>query len=373
MTTSSTIALRPATRADARSWSSLTRDELQDWATSTGLPRFRAAQVYTALYKQFAQSFDDITVLPAALRERMAKARPLRSLATKVHGVSREDASEKMLFQLADGATVETVLIPGKSQGGRGRYTVCVSSQVGCPAACTFCATGLGGFTRNLTGEEIVDQVAYFAYALQRSREHVTNIVFMGMGEPFLNVRGVQRAVQNLVSADGMGIGQRSITISTVGIVPQILKFPEWAGQVNLAISLHAPNDSLRTSLVPYNTRWQIAELLDSVEQYIQSTHRRVSFEYVLLRGVNDSLPIADELADLLGRFGHMAHVNVIPWNPFREGKFMRSEGPDAVAFADRLYVRGINATIRYSRGLDISAACGQLRERDQGDGSDQT
>jgi 23S rRNA (adenine2503-C2)-methyltransferase len=164
---------------------------------------------------------------------------------------------------------------------------------------------------------------------------------------------------------NGIGMGARAITVSTVGIVPQIRRFAEWAGQVNLAVSLHAPNDELRTRLVPYNAHFPIRDIMDAVQQYIDATRRRVSFEYVLLRGENDSLLLARELALLLRPLSGLAHVNLIPWNPFREGHFMRSQGPDADAFAAVLRAAGVNATIRYSKGLDISAACGQLRERE--------
>jgi 23S rRNA (adenine2503-C2)-methyltransferase len=270
------------------------------------------------------------------------------------------------LFALADGTTVETVLIPSSRTGEPQRYTVCVSSQVGCPAGCTFCATGLSGFGRNLTGYEISDQVMYFAHALRPEGRRVTNVVFMGMGEPFLNTPSVRDAVHRLTDPAGFGLGQRHITVSTVGIVPQIRKFAEWGGGVNLAISLHAPNDELRTTLVPYNQRFPITDILDAARDYIGATHRRVSFEYVLLKGTNDSTVLARELAQLLAPFRGGAHVNLIPWNPFREGRFIRSEGPDADAFARELRAGGVNATIRYSKGLDISAACGQLRDAEE-------
>jgi 23S rRNA (adenine2503-C2)-methyltransferase len=223
----------------------------------------------------------------------------------------------------------------------------------------------LGGFARNLSAAEIVDQVMYFAAKLHDEQRRVSNIVFMGMGEPFLNVGAVRDAVRRLTDADGFGIGARSITVSTVGIVPQILRFAAWAGQVNLAVSLHAPNDEVRSQLVPYNKHFPIAALMDAVTAYIERTHRRVSFEYVLLKGVNDAPELASELADLLKPLGGAAHVNLIPWNPFREGRFVRSEGPDADHFASIVRQAGVNATIRYSKGLDISAACGQLRERE--------
>lgn len=337
----------------------------ESWAVSLGLPRYRGRQIAAALDKRAAQSVEDLTDLPAALRNRLASEYRVRTIDVRVHLRSHEDASEKVLFGLRDGSAIETVLIRGRNASGGPRETVCVSSQVGCPAGCTFCATGLAGFGRNLTAAEIVDQVMYFAAQLRGEGRRVTNVVFMGMGEPLLNAGAVREAVRRLTDANGLNMGARGITVSTVGIVPQMRRFAEWAGQVNLAVSLHAPNDELRSTLVPYNAHFPVADIMSAVRDYIERTHRRVSFEYVLLAGTNDSPELAEELARLLRPLGGAAHVNLIPWNPFREGRFIRSEGPDADRFADILRHRGVNATIRYSKGLDISAACGQLRERE--------
>lgn len=338
---------------------------IQRWAEELQLPAYRGRQLWAALHKRAVQRFGDLTEFPEALRGRLTERYRLRSIEPRVHLHSSLDRSEKVLFALADGQTVETVLIRGRSARGSTRNTICVSSQVGCPAGCSFCATGLSGFGRNLSSAEIADQVMFFSAQLRASGERVTNVVFMGMGEPFLNVPAVKGAVAMLTDPTGFGLGARSITVSTVGIVPQIRRFPEWAGQVNLAVSLHAPNDELRTRLVPYNQHFPIHELMRSVEEYIRHTHRRVSFEYVLLKGVNDAPDLAAELADLIRPLGSAAHVNLIPWNPFREGRFVRSEGPGADMFARELVRRGVNTTVRYSKGLDISAACGQLRERE--------
>jgi 23S rRNA (adenine2503-C2)-methyltransferase len=337
----------------------------ESFALGHSLPRYRGRQIHEALSRGTVWDIADLTSLPGQLRGDLVRETRTRTLETRVHLTSKLDGSEKVLFGLRDGASIETVLIRSRGEG-RDRETVCVSSQVGCPAACTFCATGLGGFTRNLTASEIVDQVMYFAHRLRSEGRHVTNVVFMGMGEPFLNPLAVRGTVERLTDPAGLGLGDRKITVSTVGIVPQIGKFAEWAGQVNLAVSLHAPNDNLRTQLVPYNARFPIGQLMEVLRDYVDRTHRRVSFEYVLLKNVNDALPLAGELAALLRPFGGLAHVNLIPWNPFREGHFIRSEGPDADAFAAELRRRGITTTIRYSKGLDISAACGQLREQVQ-------
>lgn len=351
-------------RSDATpALSELDQSALDQWARTHDLPPYRARQLQAALWKRGAQTFDELTEFPLALRERLEQSYKLRSVERRIHLRSARDNSEKVLFALCDGTTVETVLIRATNPNGGARNTICVSSQVGCPAACSFCATGLAGFTRNLTAGEICDQVMYFANDLRCRGERVTNIVYMGMGEPLLNTNAVRRSVAVLSDPGGFNLGERHITVSTVGIVPQVRKLSEWMGQVNLAVSLHAPNDQLRSQLVPYNDRFPIADLMDAVRGYLEDTRRRVSFEYVLLRGVNDTPELARELGRLIRPFGGMAHVNLIPWNAFREGKFIRSEGPDADAFAAEVRKTGVNVTVRYSKGLDISAACGQLRE----------
>jgi 23S rRNA (adenine2503-C2)-methyltransferase len=356
------IALSPRRSAQGPpTLSDLDRAALEQLFLERGLPAFRGRQVYQALWTHGVQSVVDISTLPAQLRAEMAAEFRARTLDVQLHLTSKIDGAEKVLFRLHDGLTVESVLIPSRNRGRR--FTVCVSSQVGCPAACSFCATGLGGFSRNLSAAEIADQVLFFVPRLRQQGNHVTNVVFMGMGEPLLNVAGVRGAIERLTEPQGFGMGDRRITVSSVGIVPQLRTFHEWANQVNLAISLHAPNDALRTDLVPYNIHFPIHDILEAVRDYTDLTHRRVSFEYVLLRGVNDNAALAADLARLLRPLGGMAHVNLIPWNPFREGRFVRADGPDADAFAQTVRQGGVGATIRYSKGLDISAACGQLRE----------
>jgi 23S rRNA (adenine2503-C2)-methyltransferase len=361
---------------DSPPLSALDLDGARAWAREHGLPRYRGEQLFQALSVRGVQSAADITEFPASLREQITRTERLRSVEPVIHLVSPADGAEKALLRLNGGATVETVLIPGRNAGGAARSTVCVSSQVGCPAGCTFCATGLSGFGRNLTSPEIVDQVMYFVRRVSPSLsslpsgsapQRITNVVFMGMGEPLLNTSAVREATRRLTDPNGLNLGDRRLTVSTVGIVPQVRKFAHWGGQINLAISLHAPNDELRSQLVPYNRHFPIADLLGAVREYVEQSRRRVSFEYVLLRGVNDRAEEARQLAHLLRPFRGFAHVNLIPWNPFREGRFIRSEGPDAEAFAALVQRGGVNTTIRYSRGLDISAACGQLREQARG------
>ncbi|HLJ65932.1 MAG TPA: 23S rRNA (adenine(2503)-C(2))-methyltransferase RlmN [Chloroflexota bacterium] len=339
-------------------------ENLTTWLADLGEPPYRVAQLQTALERRAIQDLEELSEFPVALRARMRDRFRVRSLDVRTHLTSTRDRAEKVLFGLADGSSVETVLIPARGSTGRRRLTVCVSSQVGCPAGCTFCATGLSGFGRNLSRAEIVDQVMYCEHVARTRGERITNVVFMGMGEPLLNVRAVRAAIARITRRTGFGLGERSITVSTVGIVPQLRTFSGWAGQVNLAISLHAPTDELRSQLVPYNRHFPIADLLTAVREYVAATNRRVSFEYVLLAGVNDSPALARQLARLLRPLGGHAHVNLIPWNPFREGRFVRTGGPDAETFAAAVRGGGINATVRYSKGLDISAACGQLREQ---------
>lgn len=354
----------PLVRKRPIALSALTEDQLRNLPALEGLPAYRARQLHSGIHRRAVHDWGELTELPAAMRANLAARHALRSLEVVTHLRSAKDGAEKVLFARADGATIESVLVRGKNASGASRLTVCVSSQVGCPAGCTFCATGLSGFMGNLTAAEIADQVMYFVHQTGQTDERVSNVVFMGMGEPFLNPAGVREAIRILTDSDGLNLGERHVTVSTVGIVPQMRRFAEWGGQINLAVSLHAPNDDVRTQLVPYNRHFPIGDLMAAVREYIAATRRRVSFEYVLLKDVNDSSLLARELADLLRPFGGMAHVNLIPWNPFREGKFIRSEGPDADAFAEELRRGGINATIRYSKGLDISAACGQLREQ---------
>jgi 23S rRNA (adenine2503-C2)-methyltransferase len=349
----------PLRLVDARpALSEIDASAAEAWAVELGLPKFRGRQVAAALDRRAVQSHEELTDLPTDLRARLTERYRVRTLDVRVHLRSKEDESEKVLFGLRDGAAIETVLIRGRNASGAARETVCVSSQVGCPAGCTFCATGLAGFGRNLTSAEIVDQVMHFSAQMRAEGRRVSNVVFMGMGEPLLNPAAVRQAIERLTSPVGLNLGARGITVSTVGIVPQIRRFTEWGGQVNLAVSLHAPNDALRETLVPYNRHFPVAEIMSAVREYLERTHRRVSFEYVLLAGTNDAPELAEELARLLRPLGGGAHVNLIPWNPFREGKFIRSEGPNADGFADILRQAGVNATIRYSKGLDISAAC---------------
>jgi 23S rRNA (adenine2503-C2)-methyltransferase len=279
---------------------------------------------------------------------------------TLVHAIETDDGETvKFLYTTHDGQLVETVLMFYPD-----RATVCVSCQVGCAVGCAFCATGLGGLQRNLTAGEMVAQTANAARIARERGRPLTNLVMMGMGEPFHNYRETMKFIGILNDRQGLEFGARRITVSTSGIVPGIQKLAEEPYQVNLAISLHAPNDTLRSSLVPINDRFPVEVLMQSARDYIARTGRRISFEYALMKGINDSDAVAEELAALLQ--GMLCHVNIIPLNPVDVLPYERPEPADIDRFASILEDRGIPTTVRYSRGVEIAAACGQLRAKFQ-------
>jgi 23S rRNA (adenine2503-C2)-methyltransferase len=318
-------------------------------------PKYRYAQVNQALWQDYISDWSEASSLPKALRERLAAACPLEIKAELVKADSSRK-SEKALIALADGEAVETVLIRQKD----GRNTVCVSSQVGCPLGCAFCATGLNGFSRNLESEEIVEQVVFWARLLRQEGrgEKIDNIVFMGMGEPFLNYSEFIKAVKFLNNPETLNIGARRMSVSTAGITEGIKRLAGEKLQVNLAISLHAPNDDLRRALMPIAKKYPLREIFKAVDNYITKTGRRVMFEYLMIKGVNDRDQDAAELIDLMRKPLYM--VNLIPYNP--TGKFKPSDRERVEAFKDILEKGGVPATIRLSFGSDIAAACGQLK-----------
>lgn len=310
-------------------------------------------------WKHLAPEFGAMTSLPTGLRARLAAAFTIavpRVLARQADS----QGTEKALLQLADGQAVEAVLI----RAG-GRRTVCISTQVGCPVGCAFCATGRRGYARDLAAGEIAAQVLHFARALRPEGERVTHVVVMGMGEPLLNYDATLKALRNLNDGRGFALGARRFTVSTIGVVPGILRLAGEGLQVNLAVSLHAPDDALRRKLVPLGKRWSIREVLAAGDHYARATGRRVSYEYVLLAGVNDRLDQARALAALLR--GRLAHVNLIPFNPAPGLPFQAPSPRAADAFRRELLARGVDATVRRSRGVGIQAGCGQLRGRGPG------
>jgi 23S rRNA (adenine2503-C2)-methyltransferase len=336
-------------------------EEMDKLVTELGQPRYRADQLLRALYHDSPKDISDLHQLPAAMRDALVAAGYTIGSAGEAHRVASEDGqTTKLLLKYGDGTMIETVLMqyPSKDKG-HPRSTVCVSTQVGCAMGCVFCATGQMGFERNLQAEEIVAQVLHFARILREREEHVTNLVFMGMGEPLANYAETIRAVRLLTHARAFGLGQRSITISTVGVIKLIDRLADEQLQIGLAISLHAPNDELRRRLVPTAGPHSVEDLFLASKRYFKKTGRRITFEYALIDGVNDSPKVAAELAQLLK--GNGAHVNLIPVNS-TAGGFQRPERRRVHEFQRILRKGGVNCTVRVEKGSEISAACGQLR-----------
>lgn len=335
----------------------LSRQELSGFLNKHGEPRFRTDQIWYAVYRDLVSSYAEITTLPLPLRKAFTEELPLNPLAPIDRIASEDGITRKVLFRLADGETIEAVLMCYLR-----RRTVCLSTQVGCPIGCSFCATGKDGFIRDLTVGEIVGQALHFARELKEAGDRPTNIVYMGMGEPFLNYEATMKSIQILNDHDGFSLRARAFTVSTVGIAPGIKRFTEENLQVNLAISLHAGNDALRNELVPINRHYPLADLIRACYAYTKRTHRRITFEVALIDGVNDSLGQAREIAALLS--GLLCHVNLIPLNPV-PGLLLRPSPRERVeAFADELKKVEIPTTVRLGRGIKIQAGCGQLRER---------
>lgn len=318
-------------------------------------PKYRYAQVNKALWQDYISDWSEASNLPKALRERLIAACPLE-IKAELAKTAGEKRSAKALITLEDGEAVETVLIRQKEE----RNTVCVSSQVGCPLGCAFCATGLNGFSRNLKSEEIVEQVVFWARHLRQEGrgEKIDNIVFMGMGEPFLNYNEFIKAVKFLNNPETLNIGARRMSVSTAGITEGIKRLAGEKLQINLALSLHAPNDDLRRALMPIAKKYPLREIFKAVDNYITKTGRRVMFEYLMIKGVNDRDQNAEELIGLMKNPLYL--VNLIPYN--QTGKFKPSDRERVEAFKNILEKGGVPVTIRLSFGADISAACGQLR-----------
>jgi len=313
-------------------------------------PAFRLKQIKKAVFNDLVESWDKVTTLPLTLRQRLQDCCPIQELVAEKTLTSEDKQTIKILFSAKDGSKIESVLM----KHADGRNTVCVSSQVGCAIGCDFCATGELGFKRNLSDWEIVEQVLYFA-----RKDRITNVVFMGMGEPFLNYENVLNAIKTLNDKDGFNLGARHISVSTIGIVEGIKKFTAEDLQVNLAISLHAPNNELRLKLVPLNKTYPIEKVLAAVDDYIKKTKRRVMFEYLMIDGVNDDEKQAKDLAKLLKR--PLCFVNLISYNPIGHSRFKPSPGWKIKKFKEILEGVGITVTQRHRFGKEIKGACGQL------------
>ncbi|MGC9522613.1 MAG: 23S rRNA (adenine(2503)-C(2))-methyltransferase RlmN [Anaerolineae bacterium] len=335
----------------------LTLNELESIVTGWGEPRYRADQIWTWLYRHLATRISEMTSLPKALRARLEAEADLYvpevvSVQESIDGETRKD-----LLEMRDGQQVEVVLMRYID-----RRTTCVSTQVGCAIGCLFCATGQMGLRRNLTSGEIVAQVLHFERELQAQNQRLTNVVFMGMGEPFLNYDHTMAALYRLMHPEGFQMGQRRMTVSTAGVVPGIHRFANEDTQVNLAVSLHAATDELRNKLMPINRKYNLDTLFSAIQAYIDKTNRQVTLEWTLIDGVNDTPEQASALAARVA--GMLIHVNLITLNPI-EGYSGRPSPPDRVeAFTNTLDRRHVPYTLRLRRGTDISAGCGQLRSR---------
>ncbi|MFL5770971.1 MAG: 23S rRNA (adenine(2503)-C(2))-methyltransferase RlmN [Chloroflexota bacterium] len=340
--------------------SGLEPDTLAAWFAGRGHPAYRARQLADAIWRANATTAAEVRTLPPALRDEIDEAFRLDTVADTEVRAADGGLTEKALHRLADGVLVESVLMhypPGR--GRRERHTLCISSQAGCAVACPFCATGELGFSRDLETAEILDQVRGAARRLAADGKRLTNVVFMGMGEPLLNLDRVLEAVDALNDPRRFGLGARHITVSTSGVVPGIRRLSALGPQFTLAVSLHAARDALRDVLVPLNRRWPVAEVVAAARDHARATGRRVSYEATMIAGVNDTPLDADAMADLLR--GDHAHVNLIPMNPVAHTPWVASPDDVIERFAATLRAAGIQTTIRRNRGQEIGAACGQL------------
>jgi len=359
-TSAAGLALPVVTRDPRPGLSGLTSAELASWLADRGHPAYRARQIADAVWRGTAGSLDDVSTLPAALRDDLAGSFRFDTVGDTELRLSDGRLTEKGLHRLSDGALVESVLMHYPTRGAqRERHTLCISSQAGCAVGCPFCATGELGFTRDLETAEIVDQVRHAARRLAADGKRLTNVVFMGMGEPLLNLDRVLAAVDALNDRARFGLGARHITVSTSGVVPGIRRLTALGPQFTLAVSLHAARDALRDVLVPLNRRWPIAEVVGAAREHAAATGRRVTYEATMIAGINDTPEDARAMAELLR--GDHAHVNLIPMNPVAHTPWTASPVPVIEAFAATLAAAGVTATIRRNRGQEIGAACGQL------------
>ena len=333
---------------------SYTYEELAEEMRAAGEKAFRAKQIYQWLHVKLADSFEEMTNLSRALREKLDKEYQIARVELVERQISKADPTEKFLFELEDGNMVESVLM--KYDYGN---SVCISSQAGCRMGCRFCASTIGGLIRNLTTSEMLRQI----YRIQKiTGERVSNIVVMGTGEPLDNYDNFVRFVRMVSAPEGLNISQRNITASTCGIVPGILRLAEEGFQITLALSLHAGTQEKRKSLMPVANRYELSEVLEACDTYFEKTGRRITFEYSLVKDVNDT---DEDAAELIRIAGHRnCHINLIPVNPVRERSYVRPSRQNALKFQNKLEKNGINVTIRRERGSDIDGACGQLRRR---------
>lgn len=339
---------------------SLNLSELEDFVLKLGEPKFRAGQLYSWFHVHMARDYDEMLNIPKALKEKLKENACFTSLNKALVQVSKIDGTRKYLFELADHNLIEAVFMRYKHGN-----SVCISSQVGCRMGCRFCASTLDGVARNLTPSEMLDEI----YAISRDvGERISNIVVMGMGEPLDNFDNLVKFLQLISDENGLNISQRNITVSTCGLVPMIKRLADMKFQITLALSLHCATDEKRRSLMPIAKSYSIEELMEACEYYFNSTGRRISFEYALVKGNNDSIRDAQDLSALAQRVH--AHVNLIPVNPIKERDYKRSGKDEIYAFKNKLEKNKINVTIRRELGSDIDGACGQLRRRVSAEGA---
>ncbi|KAL7107808.1 hypothetical protein ACP275_06G077800 [Erythranthe tilingii] len=362
--TASTVAVPPPAKKNKQYpcvLVGMSEPEFQQLALDFGQQKYRGKQLHNLVYKMKAKEIQDLIHVPQAFRTELMEAGWNVGRSPIYKSVTAADGTVKLLLKLDDDRLVETVGIPVDNIKGSPRLTACISSQVGCPLKCAFCATGKGGFSRNLKSHEIVEQVLAIEEVFKR---RVTNVVFMGMGEPMLNLKEVLAAHRCLNKE--IEIGQRMITISTVGVPNTIRRLATHKLQSTLALSLHAPNQKLRETIVPSAKSYPLDAIMEDCKHYFTETGRRVSFEYTLLAGINDSVEHAIELAQLLQKWGHSYHVNLIPFNHIEGSEFKRPYKKTVLAFSAALESRKITVSVRQTRGLDAKAACGQLRNEFQ-------
>lgn len=333
---------------------SLTFDELNSEITSIGLPKFRTGQIYSWLHEKGVDSFDEMSNLSKDLRQKLSEKYFIPSVKIEDKYVSKIDDTVKYLFKLYDGEYVEAVIMKYKYG-----YTICISSQVGCKMGCKFCASTLAGFKRNLLPAEMESQLHI---AQKNLNIRISHIVLMGIGEPLDNYDNVIKFIKTVNNDKGLNISMRDITLSTCGVVPKMYDLANEQMPITLTLSLHAPNDKIRSSMMPVNDKWGVDEVIAACKNYAEKTGRRVSFEYTLINGVNDTEECAKELASKLA--GMLCHVNLIPVNDVEERGNVRSTDKSIKNFCETLYSLGINATIRRTLGSDINASCGQLRRK---------
>jgi 23S rRNA (adenine2503-C2)-methyltransferase len=335
----------------------MTAEEMASFMTEIGQPAFRARQLFQWVYQKGAKRFEEMTNLPATLRQSLQENARLALLMEDLHQEAAPTRTSKYLFALHDGQKVESVLM--RHDYGN---SVCVTTQVGCRMGCTFCASTFGGLVRNLTAGEIVDQIVMMQRHLTEG-QRISSVVFMGSGEPMENYDHVVKAIRLMHEPEGLNIGYRHMTLSTSGLVPAMQRLAEEGLPITLAVSLHAPNDELRSQLMPVNRIFPLAAVMDAAKAYAETTGRRVTYEYILIDRVNDNPEQAEDLAALLT--GSLAHVNLIPMNPVVERpQYQRPSAQRVLQFRDILSARGITVTVRREMGGDIDAACGQLRNR---------